>query len=124
MKIKFFISFLLAIWISGCAFPGAMSRVSHTDFVYPNSNVEQTSSRQVEGSSHKLCGIFLFSWGAPDLDMLDRAVEEAKSRGGADLLINAQYSSKITFIPYLFSICSTNVSGYPARMEIGKQELR
>ena len=103
--------------------PGSVG-VAQTDFVYPNSNVQQIDSQRVTGSASKLCGLLIFNWGTPDVVLLNKAIDKAKSKAGADLLINANYSSSIFSIPPLFSVCSAEATGYPATMEIGKQELR
>jgi hypothetical protein len=90
-------------------------------FVYPNSNVETLGP--VSGSKTDLCGLFMVpiprDSGARTVELVD---EITKQQGG-DLVINGYVTHTMGTIPYLFSWCTTSVSGTAARSVVGNQAL-
>lgn len=108
--------------LTGCVLPSTAVMVPSSRFVYPNSNVMPLG--EVHGSVHKLCGVFIVNWGAPDGDDQARASQEALDEAhGANVIIDMRVSSSIFLVPYLFSICSTSIEGTAAKMEVGRQVL-
>lgn len=112
---------LVLIICVGCKIGSGAQRVVQSHFAYPNSNVIPIGTAQ--GSKSRLCGLLFINWGAPDYDDMDQAINRALTSTGGDLLINMRTDQKIFTIPFLFTVCITNVSGTAAKMEIGRQRL-
>ena len=109
----------LVLLAAGCTAGSAAMRAPESDFVYPNSNVTPLGSSPVRGESSTIS--FLLPCG-PDWDA---ATDDAKSRAGADLLIDVDYYQTITLWPILLPIysCSVEAVGIPAEAEVGLQDL-
>ena len=109
---------------AGCTTTTRSPRIPHTDFIYPNSNVMALSASPVTADASTVCGVLIFPIGGLDTDDMKQLLDDAKGRAGADVLLNANIETSTFMIPYLFTLCSMEVSGYPAKMEVGRQELR
>ena len=97
-------------------------RIASTHFVFPNSNV--TPLEETTAKIDKLCGVLVVVWDFPmNTSDITKAIEIAKEKVDADILINAQISGRATSYG-LFTTCSTIVTGTGARMKVGKQDLR
>ena len=103
----------------GCTLSSSTGISPTSHFVYPNSNV--TAASEVTGSHSSLCGVLMFSWGPP-ANAADIALNDALTKGSADLLMNARITSKITNF-LVFSQCTTSVTGTAATMEVGKLDI-
>jgi hypothetical protein len=100
------------------------SSFTNSEFVYPNSNVKQISADKVTASKTKFCGILpMIKWSGFSQETRDATVAEAKSLAGADILINGTTSYTDTNY-FLFSLCTTETTGYPAKMTVGESQLK
>ena len=108
------------LFLTGCSI-GFSAVAPQSHFTFPNSNVVPIG--EAHGSNSKLCGLLFVVWGAPDGDDQQRALNQALSQSGGDLLINVRTDAKTFMVPYLFATCSTHVSGTAVKMEIGEQDL-
>ena len=111
---------VILIITTGCSI-GSSSAGSASHFVYPNSNV--TPIGEAKGEVSKLCGILFVNFGSPTGADQQKAIDQALQTSGGDVLINLRTDSKVFLVPMLFSMCSVNVTGTAARMEVGKQAL-
>ena len=103
----------------GCTLSSSTGIAPTSHFVYPNSNVTATS--EVTGNHSAVCGVLIVSWGPPS-NAADIALNDALQKSGADLLVNARITAKMTKY-FLFDLCSTSVTGTAATMEVGMQDL-
>lgn len=112
---------LAALFLGSCT-QSYYVRKNQSHFDYPNSNVKPLGGVKVTGEASKTT-FFLPPTITSDLE--EKAYQDALSKtSGADLLLNIDYTWKITLIPYLnINIGKLTIEGEPASMEVGKQEI-
>lgn len=100
-------------------------RKNQSHFDFPNSNVRPLGSATVTGEASKTK---LMTPPTITSAMEREAYNDALGKvSGADLLLNIDYTWKVTMIPlYVITIYSgkLTVEGEPASMEVGEQKLQ
>ena len=81
-----------------------------------------TGSGKVESCAGHAIAPIARSFTYEDADGNDIALNDALQKSGADLLVNARITAKMTKY-FLFDLCSTSVTGTAATMEVGMQDL-
>jgi hypothetical protein len=121
---------LLIVTLAACTVtPAGNARLNSSHFVYPNSNVAPLSP--VTASTSKLCGILgIFNWDGYTPETTEEVYVQALKKSGGDLLINTSESRSTAgylytvIFPPLISVCTTEVRGTAAKMQVGMQELK
>lgn len=106
----------------GCPMPAGTIRETESHFVYPNSNVFALPT-QVSAVERKMCGFLIFNWGADYGRLADVAIEEALAHAPSSSVLIDMRASATQLVAGLFAVCSVRVTGTPARVEIGVQDL-
>ncbi len=109
------------LFLDACTFGNGAFIQPNSHFAYPNSNV--TPIGHVHAKRSTLCGILFVTWNPQYGKLAEEAMNEAMLSAGGDLLINYKSETRMFMFPYLFAMCTAEVSGTAAKMEIGKQEL-
>ena len=119
-----FVALMLLMGAMGCSTTSG-AYVTHSNFVYPNSNVIPVGPARASVKRH--------SWVvSPKVDdkLIQEAVQEALKGTDADILLNYTIDTKLTYVPIpliwlpLYYHLTLTVDGTAAKVvEIGKQEL-
>ena len=111
---------VLMTFNSGCTMAGGAWVKPQSHFDFPNSNIIPLG--KVTGKASSTTCLMP---GFMDVDLEERAVNEALKQKGGDVLIDYTYSFKSTvpLIPIVF-FNDAEVDGTACKMEIGKQELK
>lgn len=106
----------------GCSFK-AGQLLTHSQFVYPNSNIEILGT--VAAAKSKT-GFYSVSISMQDLEALYR---DALAQKGGDVLVNARLDTKITmipiplFVPIVIVRGNWTIAGTAAKMTVGEQKI-
>lgn len=112
---------LLAVFFVGCASPmrgtGSVTLLTR-DLDTSSKSIEVISGPKEETETFYYAAIF-FIWGDPLLTH-ETPISRLLAKNKADVLLNAEITDSMIFIPYLFQMQKVTVKGTPARYKEGK----
>ena len=112
---------LLAVFLVGCASPmrgvGSVTLLTR-DMDKQSKNIEVVGGVKEETETFYYAAFF-FIWGDPLLTH-EAPINRILTKNNADVLLNAEITDSMFFIPYLFQMQKVTVKGTPARYKEGK----
>jgi hypothetical protein len=114
---------LLMIALTGCTMDMEMGRLTtHSNFVYPNSNVRVLGPAYAEVTKTKWGGLPILEYS----DLKKVYNQALASQAGANLLINYSQDTRIqmSILPFSSNTVRYELRGDAAQMVVGEQKLR